>query len=154
MGSTMYKVGDKVRIVAVEHGHLFKIGEVVTIISATKDYCLAICDDEICYLDNSEIEPYPATTFQVGETYTTAARGKVKCIHIEGDLAYCVFIYSEKMDNSAYTWNMMGDYQNALPSDCQQYKITIGPTIERKTVIASVDYVDGEPDWETVEVVG
>ena len=156
----MYKVGDKVRIVHTDYHECGLDVGTIHEVDDCDEYAVSLksvgpaCEGDGMYFYTDEIEPYTPKTFQVGEIYTTAARGKVKCIHIEGELAYCVFIYSKKMDNSAYTWSMMGDYQNALPSDCADYKITFGPTVERKTVIANVDYIDGAPDWGTVEVVG
>lgn len=157
MGSAMYKVGDKVRVVHSDnrYSHIIPVGDVVSIINTFGDYMFDVDFEEYGQVvDIHDIELYTPKTFQVGETYTTASGHTNKCIHIENGIAWCV---SARDDGTAYgpayTWDMEGNYLNAPPSECAPYKITLGPTVERKTVIASVDYVDGKPDWETVGVV-
>lgn len=160
MSEVMYKVGDKVRVIGnTSPYHYYEIGQVATVCRSGYTGTVDLIDSDgvnqqLCLAD---IEPYTTTptTFQVGKTYTTAAGHANKCIHIENGIAWCV---SARDDGTAYgpayTWDMEGNYLNAPPSECALYKITFGPTVERKTVIASVDYVDGAPDWGTVDVVG
>ena len=157
----MYKVGDKVRIVHTDYCECGLDVGTIHEVDDCDEYGVSLksvgpaCKGDGLFFYHNEIKPYTAPTFQVGETYTTASGHANKCIHIENGIAWCVSVRDDGTAyGPAYTWDMDGNYMNAPVSDLPLYKITFCPTVERKTVIASVDYVDGAPDWETVEVVG
>ena len=131
------KVGDKVRVVDEFCGHQFMIGEVVT--------CVAIEDDgghkfsnsvDEWYMSYDEYEPV-TTKFQVGETYTTASVGKVKCIYVSDKGHMFGLLYDTA--SAAYSWDENGVYQCAVESERGPYRIKFGPDIEVKYQYTTIE---------------
>lgn len=164
-------MGDRVRIIANEYGHEFDIGEVVTIVKVCADDYQAKCDDgEVWWVIASELIPAPQhNTITTGQTYTMASGRKMRVIHIEDGKAFGVFLNDNGTAslNSAYTWDMDGEYQNAVAGVRDEYRIVFEPVRETVTqefgpldginyfhgnVKVSIETINGTPDWSTAKV--
>lgn len=134
------KIGDKVRVVENHNNHGFEIGDVVECIFNGGVGSFKFSNDiKSFYMQPSEYERITPTTFQTGETYTTASGQKVKCIHIENGLAWCVSVFGDKTIGAAYTWDMDGVYQDAVERARGPYRIKFGPTVEVKYQYTTIE---------------
>lgn len=84
----------------------------------------------------------------VGGKYISKNGDKWECIAIKGGTAWLTGDYGDGSHGSAYTFKLDGT-PKCLEAEAGEYQIIFPPIIERKTVIASVDYKDGVPDWST-----
>ena len=144
-----FKVGDKVRVLrGGSDAHYWcshSAGDVCTVegVLAGGDYEV---DYQIMHTDDIELIPTPR--FKVGEAYRTRAHGdNYKCINVNEDgSAHLAF----DTRTPAYVW----DADGRSLSLSSEWDIVFPPVVERKTVIVSVDYKDGVPDWSTAAVAG
>lgn len=157
-----FKVGDKVRVVAMNTGHQFNIGEVVIIDRVYEAYYAATNGKELWYLTDAEIEPItPPRQLEVGGTYTSKNGNKWECIAVKGDVAWLVGVYSDGVTGSAYSFKLDGT-PICLKSSSGEYNIIFPPIIEERRipfyaegndVYLTYTVKDGVPDWDTAKVV-
>jgi hypothetical protein len=150
-----YKVGDKVKVVAMKCGHQFDIGEVITIHKVNDyDYC-ASNGKEMWYMQDSEIEPYtPPPQIEVGGKYTSRNGDSWDCIFVRDGVAWL-----NHGTTTAYTFKIDGT--PICLGAGSKYTIDLGPKVEEckaemyllgNVVNVTFTTLDGVPDWTTAKI--
>lgn len=168
-----FKVGDRVRILHTDYSDTgLEVGSVHEVKEAEYGYVGLVSIGPLnkgmalCFLDEEvEIAPAPTHTLTPGQTYTSANGNKWECIFVRDGKAWLVGVYEGKAEGSAYDFDVDGTASWVIESERAPYNIVFEPVRETVTLyvpdpaynlsfkpFATLETVNGEPDWTTAKV--